>query len=57
LKDKLCSVLVLASPNFTRAFEVECDASGIGIGALLMQDKRNHVYSTKTNKGRKHVVF
>ena len=57
MKDKLCSVLVLASPNFTRAFEVECDASGIGIGALLMQDKRNHVYATKTNKGRKHVVF
>ena len=44
LKDKLCSTPVLPLLDFTRAFEVECDASGIGIGAMLMQDRRPIVY-------------
>ena len=44
LKDKHCLASVLALPDFTRAFEVECDALGIGIGAMLMQDRRPIVY-------------
>jgi len=41
----------LALLDFTRAFQVEFDASGIGIGAVLMQDRRPLVYlSEKLNE-------
>jgi hypothetical protein len=51
LKDKLCSTLVLVLPDFTRAFGVECDGSVIGIGAVLMQDRRLITYLSEKLNG------
>jgi hypothetical protein len=44
LKSKLTQALLLQLLDFAKMFEVECDASGLGIGGVLLQ-------------GGKHVAF
>ena len=36
LKEEMYKDIVLTTPNFTKTFVVECDASGNGIGIILM---------------------
>ena len=46
LKTLLTSALILAQPDTTKPFDVYCDASGTGLGCVLMQENRVIAYAS-----------
>ena len=43
---------MLALPNFSKTFVMECNASSLGIRAILMQDHRPLAFHSQALKGR-----
>ncbi|GJV50056.1 putative reverse transcriptase domain-containing protein [Tanacetum coccineum] len=50
LKDKLCNAPVLAIPDGPKDYVVYCDASGIGLGYMLMQRGKVIAYASRQLK-------
>ncbi|GJX39649.1 putative reverse transcriptase domain-containing protein [Tanacetum coccineum] len=50
LKDKLCNAPILALPDGPEDFVVYCDASGIGLGCVLMQRGKVIAYASRQLK-------
>lgn len=52
LKHAVAHPPVLRLPYFSQEFSIECDASGIGLGAVLMQNSQPIAYFSKALKGK-----
>jgi hypothetical protein len=54
LRDHLTTAPVLAQPDVSKPFDIYCDASGTGLGCVLMQDNRVIAYASRALRVYEH---
>ena len=59
IKKRLTETLVLQLPDFSKVFEVACDASNVGIGGVLSQERHPIAFfSEKLNEAKqKYSIY
>ena len=55
LKEVMSSCPVLALPDFTQPFILECDALGEGIGVVLMRNRHSIAFESRKLRGAKRL--
>jgi hypothetical protein len=50
-KDKLTHAHLLQLPDFNKTFELECDATGIELGGVLLQERKSAAYFSEKLSG------
>ena len=57
LKGIISSTPVLATPEFSKPFMIECDASCYGLGAIIMQDEHSIAFKSRKLNKREQLKF